>query len=85
MSVIGEIATWSSEQSDWISDAVRRLFVQAKLEDEDIVDLAALLKTTQGFEDPMGRVAVRFDAKLLREEAADTAAVSIMAISRPKI
>lgn len=84
MSVISEIAAWAREQPEWVSDAMRRLFTQRSLDDSDIEDLAAMLLATQGFVDPKQRVAIALDENQLPQVAADSPAVSLVAIRNPR-
>jgi energy-coupling factor transporter ATP-binding protein EcfA2 len=84
MSVIGEIAAWANEQDDWISDAVRRLFAQEALSSQDVADLAALIKTSRGLEDPDKRVAVKLDPAAVSASEAPAADVSLTAIAAPR-
>jgi hypothetical protein len=84
MSVVSEIAGWTGEQPDWISDAVRRAFVNGRLDDGDIADLAALLKAAFGLPDPQGRAPVRLDPATLPTAVVDSPAVSLLGLRAPQ-
>lgn len=84
MSVIQEIAAWANDQSDWVSDAVRRLFAGGALSAEDAADMAALVKTELGIEDPLHRVAKRLDATALPAAWQADVDVSLTAIRSPE-
>ncbi|MFZ4550234.1 MAG: AAA family ATPase [Aquabacterium sp.] len=84
MSVVSEIAGWTEGQPDWISDAVRRAFVNGRLDDGDIADLAALLKAAFGLPDPQGRAPVRLDPATLPTAVVDSPAVSLLALRAPQ-
>ncbi|QIN60316.1 AAA domain protein [Caballeronia sp. SBC1] len=66
-----------------MSDAIGRLFAHGTLGDEDIADLAALLKTKHGFKDPHGRVAQPLKPDSLPAVAKDELTVSLTAIRSP--
>lgn len=60
MTILQEIQTWSESLPDWQSDAIFRLFTKQNLEQDDIEDLYALLKSEHGIPDPEERKASRF-------------------------
>lgn len=84
MSIVAEIIGWANEQSDWISDAVRRILEQGTLKEEDVTDLAAILKTKYGFKDPNERIAKTLDPNTLPVQASEAPAVSLTAIRSPQ-
>jgi len=84
MSIVAEIIGWANEQSDWISDAVRRILEQGTLKEEDVNDLAAILKTKYGFKDPNERIAKTLDPNTLPVQASEAPAVSLTAIRSPQ-
>lgn len=84
MSIISEIADWVQGQPDWMSDAVRRIFNQESLSEDDISDLASLLKTKFGFADPKERVPQLLDGNQLPAEVNDASPVSLTTIRSPK-
>jgi len=56
MSLIADILTWTQKDlKPWQSDAVRRLFLQGSLSENDLEDLYALLKVEHGIPDPQDR------------------------------
>jgi energy-coupling factor transporter ATP-binding protein EcfA2 len=48
MDAQGQVRTWLLEQQDWIQDIADRLLKQGSLSPDDISQIAALLKTSQG-------------------------------------
>ena len=80
MSVLQEILTWSTSLPLWQSDAIRRLFVNADLSDEDMDDLFALLKSEHGIPDPKGRAPVQLDAADIPVAAAPGIKVTLRAL-----
>lgn len=52
MTILQEIQTWSNSLPDWQSDAILRLFIKQNLDQKDIEDLYALLKSEHGIPDP---------------------------------
>lgn len=80
MSVVQEIASWAMGQPDWMSDSVRRLFTNGKLSPQDIADIAALIKATQGIEDPDSREAMPLDLSSLPIVERAGSDVSLVAI-----
>lgn len=84
MSVVSDIAEWSIDQPDWVSDAVRRAFTQGQLHEVDVADIAAILKARFGFTDPQGRVASRLDPRTLPTTEADSHPVSLLGLRAPQ-
>ncbi|WP_323143585.1 AAA family ATPase [Massilia phyllosphaerae] len=84
MSIVGEIVDWANQQSEWVSDAVRRVFEKGELHDDDIEDLAALVKTMHGIADTNGRTAVPMNRAQVPTEKASDGPVSVLAIKAPK-
>ena len=84
MSVVSDVASWASEQPDWISDAVRRAFTRGRLDDGDVTDLVALLKLSFGLPDPQGRSPTRLDPATLPTTAAGSPAVSLLGLRAPQ-
>jgi ABC-type cobalamin transport system ATPase subunit len=84
MSLVREIATWADSQAEWMSDAVRRLVAQGTLTNADFVDIAALMKTSVGINDPQQRKAVRVQIDALPDASAPGLDVSITALRKPK-
>lgn len=59
MSLLTDILAWSSAYlSPWQRDALRRLFQQQKLSQQDMDDLYAMLKSARGLPDAQNRVPV---------------------------
>lgn len=84
MSVIQEIGVWANEQADWVSDAVRRVFVQGTLSATDVADMATLVKIELGIEDPKKCIAKRLDIATLPAAKQAGFDVSLTAIRAPK-
>lgn len=84
MSLVREIAAWADSHSEWMSDAVRRLVAQGELSDTDHVDIAALMKSSVGWQDPQQRKAVRVQIDALPDAAAPGIDVSVTALRNPK-
>ncbi|MBC7601143.1 MAG: AAA family ATPase [Ramlibacter sp.] len=57
MTILQEILGWSKNIPPWQSDAVARLLSKQALDEQDIDDLYALLKSLHGVADPLLRVA----------------------------
>lgn len=84
MSLVHEIATWANSRSEWMSDAVRRLIAQGSLEEADYADIAALMKSSVGWQDPQQRKAVRVQVDALPDKGASGVDVRITALRNPK-
>lgn len=84
MLIVGEIADWANQQSKWVSDAVRMVFEKGELHDDDIDDLAALVKAMHGMPDANGRTAVPLNRAQVPAEKASDGPVSLLAIKAPK-
>lgn len=84
MQVIQEIAAWTKEQPDWLSDAVRRLFASGELSTQDIEDMVALIKATLAIEDLEHRKAQPLDASTLPVGGQSGVDVSVTAIRDPE-
>jgi len=78
-----ELADWSSDLSDWLSDAARRAVQQGTLAPSDFDDLTALVMETGDIPDPFGRKAVRLDPSMIPAAAEAGAAISLTAIREP--
>ncbi len=56
MAIISEIVKWAKENlKPWQRDALRRLFQKHDLDDNDIIDLYAMLRSAHGLPDPQKR------------------------------
>jgi len=53
--LIVKIAEWAIAQAPWMSDAARRLFQNGRIDDKEIPEILALLKSHAGLVDPEGR------------------------------
>ena len=51
MKVVVEILKWAEKLPNWQSDALRRIWTQDKLSDQDVSDILTLLKAEHGLED----------------------------------
>lgn len=83
MSVVNEIAVWANEQADWVSDAVRRLFTQGTLSLADVADMAALVKSELGVEDPQKRTAKKLEPTTLSTDEQASVDICLTAITGP--
>lgn len=77
MSILQEILHWSKGLPPWQSDALRRLFMNGSLSNDDIDDLFALLKAEHGIPDSKSHT-----AKIL---SADQIPVSVVPDTKIKI
>lgn len=84
MSLVQEIAEWADSQAEWMSDAVRRLATYGALTEADYADIAALMKTSVGWQDPQGRKAVRVQIDTLPGASTPGVDVSVTAVRNPK-
>jgi energy-coupling factor transporter ATP-binding protein EcfA2 len=57
VTILNEVLEWSKGLPTWQSDAISRLLAKNGLDAQDEADLLALLKSTNGIPDPVGRVA----------------------------
>jgi energy-coupling factor transporter ATP-binding protein EcfA2 len=56
VSILQEIFEWSKELPDWQSDAIARILAKHNLDDDDVKDFYAMLKSSHGIVDPDGRI-----------------------------
>lgn len=63
MTLIEEIVAWSQGSlKDWQRDALRRLLTKPALDDQDMDDLYAMMKTAHGVPDSKNRTPVPLGA-----------------------
>lgn len=65
MALINKILSWSTTLPVWQRDAIRRLFQQEDLTQQDYEDLYAMLKAAHGIPDPQNRQPIPLAAKHL--------------------
>lgn len=58
MSLLDDVLRWSADLKTWQSDALRRLFLQGNLTDQDINELLAMVKEIHGGGPPTGNRAL---------------------------
>ncbi|CAN0622794.1 AAA domain-containing protein [Burkholderia multivorans] len=84
MNVTQEIAAWANAQSDWISDAVRRLLEKGTLSPDDVADIAALIKEEAGVAAPENRTAQKLDMASLPTSERGGDDISLLSIRAPE-
>jgi hypothetical protein len=82
MAALQDLAKWSADLPDWLSDAARRCIQKGELDAQDFDDLAAILMKSAGIPDPLGRNAVRLDPATIPAEPPPGAPISLKAIRK---
>lgn len=75
MSLINEVLSWSTTLPVWQKDAIRRLFQQEDLTQQDHEDLYAMLKAAHGIPDPQNRRPIPLAAEHLPAKTTGVAIV----------
>ena len=81
MSLLNDILVWTTTSlAPWQRDAVRRLFQQQGLSQQDYDDLYAMLKSASGLPDPQNRQPVPIAQEHLPVQRTRTSAVTVKAL-----
>ncbi|MBU0471453.1 MAG: AAA family ATPase [Nanoarchaeota archaeon] len=81
MSLLKEILAWTiSGLTDWQRDAIRRLFQKQTLNEQDYIDLYAMLKSSHGILDSQNRKPIPFSQSFLPAQVESSAPVIIQAM-----
>ena len=79
MAALQDLAKWSADLPDWLSDAARRCIQKGQLDAQDFDDLAAILMKSADIPDPLGRNALRLDPATIPAEPPPGASISLKA------
>lgn len=83
MAALQDLAKWSADLPDWLSDVARRCNQKGQLDAQDFDDLTAILMESGGIPDPLGRKAVRLDPATIPAEPSPEASIALKAIRKP--
>lgn len=81
MALLNDILLWATTNlSPWQQDAMRRLFLQSELAQEDFDDLHAMLKSVHGLPDPQNRLPVPLAEEHLPAQADPASPIALLAL-----
>src|SRR5260370_30958986 len=80
--LLTQIAKWIETQKPWVSDAARRLSLNGKLEEADIVELLVMAKAGEGIGDPENPKPVLLTAEVIPAEAPADSALTLLSLGK---